>query len=75
MIFIFIILFLFQGHIICQDCYNHLLNTLNTRTTRSGQKQALCVTCKGEKYCGRPVVLEQVLGLQDDKILIESDSD
>ena len=34
-----------------------------------------CVTCKGGKYCGRPVVLEQVLGLLDDKVVIHSDSD
>ena len=34
-----------------------------------------CVTCKGGKYCGRPTVLEQVLGLQDDGIVIDSDSE
>ena len=58
-----------QGHIICDDCYDHLLNT------RKGKSKKACVTCKGENYCGRPVVLEQVLGLQDDGIVIDSDSE
>ena len=67
-ILIVFILLIIQGHIICDDCHSHLLNT------RKGKKKDLCVTCKVEKYCGRPVVLEQVLGLQEAGIVIDSDS-
>ena len=54
-----------QGHIICKDCYNAL---------KKKKEQVLCVTCKVE-YCGRPTVLEKVLGLLDTNTTISSDSD
>ena len=53
-----------QGHVICDDCYGHLLNT--------SRREVLCVTCGAGKYLvSRPVVLERVLGLLDEQILIE----
>ena len=54
-----------QGHIICDGCYNHLLST------REEKKKYLCATCKRKKYCGRPVLLEQVLGLLDAEVIID----
>ena len=56
-----------QGHIICDDCYNAL---------KQKKDKILCVTiaCNTE-YCGRPTVLEKVLGLLDTNITISSDSD
>ena len=58
----------YQGHIICEDCYQHLKRTVEE------DKKILCVTCKME-YCGRPTVLEKVMGLLDINTTISSDSD
>ena len=62
-----------QGHIICEDCFQHLKNSGGTRRTRKAKK-ILCVTCKKE-YCGRPSLLEKVLGLHDTNTTISSDSE
>ena len=51
-----------QGHIICDDCH------LQLQTTAAGVNKELCVTCRCEKYCGRPTVLESVLGLLDNNV-------
>ena len=56
-----------QGHVICDNCYDHL------KTTASSDNRERCVTCR-TKYCGRPSELEKVLGLLDD-VVICSDSD
>ena len=57
-----------QGHIICDDCLAHLLNT------RKVDIKDRCVTCN-KNYSGRPTVLENVLGLLDAQIVIDSDSE
>jgi len=51
-----------KGHIICDDCH------LQLQTSAAGVNKKLCVTCRCEKYCGRPSVLESVLGLLDNNI-------
>ena len=56
-----------QGHVICDNCYDHL------KTTASSNNKDRCVTCR-TKYCGRPSELEKVLGLLED-VVICSDSD
>ena len=55
-----------QGHIICDDCHHHLQVTANKK------RKNLCVTCRSENYCGRPTVLERILGLLDDGVIIDS---
>jgi len=44
-----------KGHIICDSCY------LKVKTDKKTKKR--CITCKTENYCGRPAVLERILGL------------
>ena len=61
-----------QGHIICDDCFNDLKKKKekDVNTGKTNSKEILCVTCKTE-YCGRPTVLEKVLGLLDTTITVD----
>ena len=63
-----------QGHIICDDCYYALEQKEDRKAKETNAKKILCVTCKTE-YCGRPTILEKVLGLLDTNPTISSDSD
>ena len=63
-----------QGHIICDDCYSALKKKEDRNAKETNAKKILCVTCNTE-YCGRPTVLEKVLGLLDTNTTISSDSD
>lgn len=53
-----------QGHIICDDCFIHL------NITASESNKELCVNCKSQ-YCGRPVVLEELLDLMESSLVID----
>lgn len=48
-----------QGHVLCDDCIHHN-NNYSNRSTRN-----ICITCKKEKYSGRPIALEKFLRLRD----------